>query len=104
MNRNVFLLATDPKNPCRDVIHSRDTGLKLRVFCLDKESFHPNSSEIQLYGDADDKLFAFETINVTSEDALDVVEAIQWYADYIKRPDMQIVPDDPRPAGRDIAM
>ena len=103
MNRNVFLLATDPNNLCRDVIHSRDTGLKLRVFCLDKESFHPNSSEIQLYGIANGKWFAFETIAVTSDDALDVVEAIQWYAGYINCPEMDIVPDDPR-LDKDIAM
>ena len=103
MNRNVFLLATDPNNPCRDVIHSRDTGLKLRVFCLDKESFHPHSGEIQLYGSGDGKLFAFETISVTSEDALDVMEAIQWYADYVGCPEMEILPDDPRP-GQNIAM
>ncbi|MFI5162598.1 MAG: hypothetical protein ACHQHN_15070 [Sphingobacteriales bacterium] len=103
MNRNVFLLATDPKNPCRDVIHSRDTGLKLRVFCLDRESFQPHGNEIQLYGSADGKLYAFETIDITSEDALDIVEAIHWYAGYIGCPTMEIVPDDPRP-GRNIAV
>ena len=103
MSHNVFLLATDPNNPCRDVIHARDTGLKLRVFCLDREPFHPESSEIQLYGSANNKLYAFETIGVTSEEALDVVEAIQWYAGYIDCPEMDIVPDDPRP-GNNLAM
>ena len=103
MSRNVFLLATDLNNPCRDVIHARDTGLKLRVFCLDREPFRPENSEIQLYGSANDKLYAFETIGVTSEEALDVVEAIQWYAGYIDCPEMDIVPDDPRP-GNNLAM
>jgi hypothetical protein len=103
MSRNVFLLATDPNNPRRDVIHARDTGLKLRVFSLNEEPFHPKSSEIQLYGSANEKVFAFETIGVTSDEALDVVEAIQWYAGYIDCPEMDIVPDDPRPDS-DIAM
>ena len=38
----------------------------------------------------------FETININAEDALDVVGAIQWYADYIEFPDMEILPEDPR--------
>lgn len=96
MDLNVYLLATDPNNPCRDVIHSRDTHLKIRVFCLDDESFVPDSNEIQLYGYATRKLYAFETINIMAEDALDVISAIQWYAEYINFPEMEILPDDPR--------
>lgn len=97
MDYNVYLLATDPNNPCRDVIHSRDTCLKVRVFCLSEEEFTASSSEIQLYGYAGNKLYAFETINIMAEDALDLVGAIKWYADYIECPQMEILPDDPRP-------
>jgi len=97
MDHNVYLLATDPDNPSRDIIHSRDTNLKIRVFCLDKDRFNPSANEIQLYGYADNKLYAFETIDVLADDALDVVGAIQWYADYIQYPEMEILPEDPRP-------
>jgi hypothetical protein len=69
----------------------------VRVFCLDEERFSPDDNEIQLYGYANDKLYAFETINVAADDALDLVDAIQWYAGYIKDPDMEILPEDPRP-------
>jgi hypothetical protein len=93
MDHNVYLLATDPKNACRDIIHSRDTPLKVRVFCLDEERYSPNANEIQLYGYANSKLYA----------ALDLVEAIQWYADYIDNPEMEILPEDPR-MGKNIAM
>ena len=103
MDYNVYLLATDPKNPCRDVIHSRDTGLKIRVFCLNEEKFSANDNEIQLFGYANSKLYAFETIDIRAEDALDVVGAIQWYAEYIESPDMEILPEDPRP-GQDLAV
>ena len=103
MDYNVYLLATDPKDPCRDVIHSRDTALKIRVYCLNHDRFSPNEAEIQLYGYAHEKLYAFETINISSEDALDVVGAIQWYADYIDYSEMEILPEDPRP-GHNIAM
>lgn len=103
MAQNVYLLATDPNNPCRDVIHSRDTDLKVRVFCLDKDIFHHDINEIQLFGNCPGKLFAFETVAIASDDALDIVEAIQWYADYIECPDMEILPEDPR-QDKDIAM
>jgi hypothetical protein len=96
MAYNVYLLATDPNNPCRDIIYSRDTHLKIRVFCPVIEPFSPNMDELQLYGYAGGKLYAFETMNIIAEDALDVVGAIQWYAEYIKFPDMEILPDDPR--------
>ena len=103
MAHNVYLLATDPNNPCRDVIHSRDTDLKVRVFCLEHEAFLHDTNEIQLFGQCIDKLYAFETVSIASDDALDIVEAIQWYADYIECPEMEILPEDPR-QGRDIAM
>ena len=103
MNHKVFLLATDTNNPCRDVIYARETGLRLRVFCLDTEPFHPDMNEIQLYGNGNGKLYAFESIDVTSDDALGIVEAIQWYASYIGCPEMNIAADDPRPS-KDIAI
>jgi hypothetical protein len=103
MDYNVYLLATDPNNPCRDVIHSRDTGLKVRVFCLSEDRFNPNDSEIQLYGYANSKRYSVVTINITADDALDVVGAIQWYADYIEFPEMEILPEDPR-GSQNIAM
>ena len=103
MDYNIYLLATDPNNPCRDIIHSRDTHLKIRVFCLDKEDFNPDAGEIQLYGYANGNLYAFETINIIAEDALDVVSAIQWYAEYIDCPEMEILPEDPR-RGHDLAV
>jgi hypothetical protein len=103
MEHNVFLLATDPNDPCRDVIHSRDTTLKVKVFCVTDENFTPDGNEIQLFAYARKKLYAFETINITPDDALDVISAIQWYADYIDFPDMEILPEDPR-MGHSVAM
>ncbi|GAB3923009.1 hypothetical protein [Mucilaginibacter myungsuensis] len=96
MDHNIYLLATDPRDPCRDVIHSRDTGLKVSVICVDENRFEPDPNEIQLYGSAYGKLYAFETINVTPDDALDVIDAIQWYAEYVDYPNMEILPEDPR--------
>jgi hypothetical protein len=99
MDHNVFLLATDPNNPCNDVIHSRGTNFKVKVVCLDSETFRSNARELQLYGYAGPKLYAFETINISPEDAPNIVDAIRWYADYIDYPEMEILPEDPRPGG-----
>ncbi|MFD1257090.1 hypothetical protein ACFQ3S_09805 [Mucilaginibacter terrae] len=96
MEHHVFLLSTDPNAPCQDVIHSRDTPLKVKVFCVTEKNYTPNPNEIQLFGYAYKKLYAFETMNISPDDALDVISAIQWYADYIEFPDMEILPQDPR--------
>ena len=103
MEHNVYLLATDPNDPCRDVIHSRDNSLKVKVYCVTSERFTPDTEEIQLYAYAGEKLYAFETIGVTADDALDMINAIQWYADYIDYPDMEILPEDPR-TNHDVAI
>jgi hypothetical protein len=95
MNDNVYLLVTDPNNPCRDIIRSRDTGLRIRIYCLDKETFMPNPNEIQLYGDDHGLPRAFETEGITAADALDVASAIQWYAEYLDYPEMEISAEVP---------
>ena len=96
MDQNVFLLATDPKNPCHDVIHSRDSGLKVKVTCITSDKFKADFNEIQLFGYAGNYLYAFETIDITAEQALGVLDAVKWYACYIEHPDMEILPEDPR--------
>lgn len=95
MPENVFLLSTDFTASCRGVIHSRNSGLRVQVFYLDREKFVPDSNEIQLYGDNGKERFAFETIGIEPEGALDVVDAIRWYAAYINCPDLEIMPEKP---------
>lgn len=96
MSKNVFFLVKDPNDACQDIIRSRDTDLKIMVYCLDEMDFIPEPEEIQLYADDHGNLLAFETINIKSEDALDFAAAIQWYAKYIGYPEMEILPEDPR--------
>ncbi|MGI4022649.1 MAG: hypothetical protein ACRYFA_14185 [Janthinobacterium lividum] len=96
MNHNVFLLVKDPNDSCRDIIRSRDTDLKIMVYCLDEIQFQAHPDEIQLYANDRGNPLVFETINIKSEDALDMASAIQWYAKYIGNPEMEILPEDPR--------
>ena len=96
MEPNVYLLVTDPNNECRDVIRSRDTALRIKVYCLDKEPFTPNPDEMQLYADYNGSRLAFETDNVTAEDAVDMIDALQWYAQYLGYPEMEILAEEPK--------
>ena len=95
MKSNVFLLVTDPNNNCRDIIRSRDSGLRIKVYCLDEEPFEPNPDEIQLYGDNHGSRLAFETDDIIADEALDMAAAIQWYAEYLGYPEMEIMADEP---------
>ncbi|WP_448700371.1 hypothetical protein ACFGVR_00625 [Mucilaginibacter sp. AW1-3] len=96
MNGNVYMLRTELNRLSAETIYSRDTALKVRVYNLSEVDFKPDDSEIQLYAWHDKDILAFETIDITPEDAMDVVLAIKWYAKYIECTDMEILPDDPR--------
>jgi len=97
MSQGAFLLSIDPNNSNSNIIYARGSGLRLQVFCLDTEPFDPNEGEIQLYGTAGGRMYAFESIGITSDDTADVVEAIQWYTRYIGLPEMYVTVEDPRP-------
>jgi len=96
MSGNVYMLLTRSGLLSTEVIFSRDTGLKVKVYNLSEMAFTANDNEIQLYAYYDKDLLAFETIDITPEDAMDVILAIKWYARYLEYTDMEILPDDPR--------
>ena len=96
MDQSIFLLVKDTQDPCRDVIRHRDGNLRIKVFCLDKDKFEPDPSELQFYGNNSGELLSFETSEYDGADPLLVIEAIRWYADYIDNPRMEILAEDPR--------
>jgi hypothetical protein len=85
------------------MIHARASGMKLRVFCLDTEPFDPDGNEIQLYGRGGGNMYAFESVDITLDTALEIVDAILWYASYIECPELSVTAEDPRPL-REIAI
>ncbi len=93
---SVFLLVKDPNNSCRDVIRERDGNLRILVYCLNKETFIPQSEELQFYGENIGTVLAFETSGYDGGDPLLIIEAIRWYADYINNPRMEILVENPR--------
>lgn len=96
MDQTVFLLVKDPHNNCQDIIRHRDGSLRIRVYCLSKDKFEPGEDELQFFANDNGNLLAFETSGYDGSDPLLVIEAIRWYADYLKNPKMEILAEDPR--------
>jgi len=96
MSGNVYLLLTGSNQLSEEIIYSRDTDLKVKVYNLSEMAFTADDSEIQLYAYFNGDLLAFETIDIRPEDAMDVILAIKWYAQYKEYTEMEILPDDPR--------
>ncbi|WP_295648988.1 hypothetical protein [uncultured Mucilaginibacter sp.] len=96
MKASVYLLRIGPDLLSPELIYSRDSGLRLNVYRLADMPFVPDHNEIQLFGYLDGCLLAFETVNVTADEALEVISAIQWYAGHMGFPEMEILPEDPR--------
>lgn len=95
MSDEVYLLLTgSDRSP--DMIYSRNTELRIKVYCVNRMDYEPEINEIQLYGYIKDELLIFETVNIQADDALDMIPAIRWYANYSGYPEMEILPDDPR--------
>jgi len=90
MENAIFLLAKDPENECRDLIFQRDGNLRIKVICLDDQSFQPDPEELQLYANNNGEKLVFETVGYQPDDPALVIEAIQWYAKYIGNPEMEI--------------
>jgi hypothetical protein len=102
MSDEVYLLLTgSDQDP--DIIYSRNTHLKIKVYALNKMPFEAEDNEIQLYGYINQSLVVFETVDIQADDALDMIAAIRWYANYMNFPEMEILPDDPR-MDREIAV
>jgi len=95
MSDEVYLLLTG-SDQSPDIIYSRNSQLRIKVFCLNEIDYQPEPNEIQLYGYINEALMVFETVNIVAEDALDMIPSIRWYANYVGYPEMEILPDDPR--------
>lgn len=102
MDAEIYLLLTD-SDQTPDIIYSRNSDLKIKVYCLNGMKYTPEPNEIQLYSYYKGDLLVFETVNISADDALDMISAIRWYAKYLECPDMEILSDDPR-LGHEIAV
>ncbi|WP_026898699.1 hypothetical protein [Daejeonella oryzae] len=90
MENEIFLVAKDPENECRDLIFHRDGTLRIKVVCLNENQYVLKPDEIQFYALNNGEELLFETINYNYEEPGLIIEAIRWYAKYIGNPEMEI--------------
>lgn len=82
----------------RDVIVHNETGLRVNVFGLEVDDYHPAPGEIHIFGDDHGEWLAFETEGWNGENLGLISQAVIWYARYLDYPEMNIVTEDPRPS------
>jgi hypothetical protein len=96
MENSNFLMAKDPENDCRDLIFHRDSDFRMRVICADTEEWVTKPHEVQLFADNHGERLLFETVGYDSDEPALIIEAIQWYANYIGNPELEIEAEVPR--------
>jgi hypothetical protein len=90
---NYFLL--DDQD--RDVIVHAEIRLRVSVFELETEGYHPTAGELHIFGDDHGEWLAFETEGWSMESMDIITGAVVWYARYLDYPEMSIRTEDPRP-------
>jgi hypothetical protein len=96
LTTNYFLLEDQERN----VIVHGETGLRVHVFGLEVDDYHPAPGELHLFGDDHGEWLAFETEGWSMESMDIITEAVVWYARYLDYPEMNIQTEDPRPVRR----
>lgn len=83
-----------------DVIIHEATQIKINVFGLEVDDYHPTPGELHIFGEDHGEWLAFETQGWNGEN-LDVIsQAVVWYARYLDYPEMQIQTEAPRPTSK----
>ena len=96
LTTNYFLLDDQE----RDVIVHGETGLRVHVFGLEVDEYHPTPGELYIFGDDHGECLAFETEGWSMENMDILTGAVVWYARYLDYPEMNIQTEDPRPVPR----
>jgi len=80
----------------RDVIVHGETGFKINVYRLEKESFLPKDGEIHVFGKDPEEWLAFETSGWNTEKLAIMSAALLWYSEFIGFTQLQLTFTDPR--------
>ncbi|MGV8879126.1 MAG: hypothetical protein ACOH2A_08860 [Sphingobacteriaceae bacterium] len=88
-----YFIVQNSSNPLnRDVIHERNSGLKVSVYDLRDEVFHPKPNEVHYFGETAGKEIVFETVGYRGEFQALILSMISRYALYINEPFMKLSP------------
>lgn len=78
------------------IVHD-ESGLRVNVFGLEVDDYHPAAGELHIFGDDHGEWLAFETEGWNGDNLDLITQAVVWYARYLDYPQMEIRTEDPRP-------
>jgi len=64
---------------CLEIIQSKVTDIKIKVYNQHQNTFLPNPNELQLYAEDKGTTLIFETVDLSVKKGIDVFTAIKWY-------------------------
>lgn len=64
---------------CLEIIQSKVTDIKIKVYNSQQASFLPDPNEIQMYAEDNNTRLIFETMDLSVTKGIDVFNAIKWY-------------------------
>jgi len=79
MENERYKVLSGDDNSCLEIIQSKVTDIKIKVYDQDQETFLPNPNELQLYAEDKNKTLVFETVDLSVKNGIDVFTAIKWY-------------------------
>jgi len=96
MKDKEFYLSAEIKYNCLDIVKMWGTDFELKIYSLADTDYKVAENCLELYGDSDPGLYAFE-VSLDDELSYDYMnDAVKWYAHHIGKPDMEILRTDPR--------
>jgi|GEM_PF-4437050 len=79
MENECYRVLSGNDNSCLEIIESKVTDIKIKVYDQSQNTFSPNPKEIQLYAEDKETTLVFETIDLSVKKGIDVFTAIKWY-------------------------
>lgn len=79
MENERYRVLSGNDNACIEIIQSKVTDIKIKVYNQAQETFLPNPKELQLYAEDKNTTLIFETMDLSVRKGLDVFTAVKWY-------------------------
>ena len=95
MSINYYLLAIIPQFPGKKSIHAREPRFTVSVYDTGISPFEPDRSALQFYASMHERPVVFEAAASDAANGSGILDAIQWYADYMGMPDLELTVTEP---------
>jgi hypothetical protein len=79
MENERYKVLSGNDNSCLEIIQSKVTDIKIKVYDQHQNTFLPNPKELQLYAEDNGTTLIFETVDLSVKKGIDVFTAIKWY-------------------------